>query len=128
HRDVSQLDSSGGARMKSRRRANSNVGWLPVGVTLLEHAEQKSPPIHSLNIPDQLVSSPGRLPAPHNLRLNPVLRYHRSLLYARTRLCHFDRTETRLPPFIAAIRFHTQKYITALAVNNDRRLRMVHRP
>src|SRR5436190_24277531 len=103
------------------------LGGFPLSA-LPEHAEQKSPPIYSLNIPDHLVSSPGRLPAPHNLRLNPVLRHHRSLLYARTCVCHSDPTEARLPPFVAAIRVRTQKPIAALALNNDRRLRMVHRP
>ena len=92
------------------------------------HAEQKSRPIHSLNIPDHLVSSPGRLPAPHNLRLNPVLSHHRRLLYARTRVCHFDLTEAGISRFVEAIRVHAQELVAALALNNDRRLRMVHRP
>ena len=80
-----------------RRRVNSTVGRASGWATLLEHAEQESPPIHSLNIPDQLVSSPGRLPAPHSLRFNPFLRHDRSFLYARTRICHFDPTEAALP-------------------------------
>ncbi len=39
--------------------------------SLLDHAEQKSPTVYSLNIRNQLVSGFGRIPAPHNIGLNP---------------------------------------------------------
>src|SRR5882762_6409234 len=94
---------------------------LPSCIIIVQsHAEQKSPTIYSLNIRDYLVSGSSRIPAPHNLWLNPVLRHHRSWLYARTRVCHFDLSEAGLSRVVEAIRVHTQKLIAALAVNNYR--------